>query len=71
MSKWKEVVRCKNCGKIYPRAVPLICEKCGTEIAKRDSFWEILGIDGIMTDNAEKVIARRKLLGWEFWKAQK
>lgn len=70
MSGFKKVNRCKKCGKIYPHNLPLICKRCGTEIAREPTATELifnhsLQFKVFLTDNAEKVIARRKFFKWE------
>lgn len=61
MGKWKCVVQCNDCKKIYANGIPYICYKCGAEIG-RDSMF--LGL--LLTNNARRVIARRRLFkGWE------
>lgn len=64
MSKYREVRRCKECGKIYSQNVPEICSKCGAELAYRSMFDLMTGLRSF-TDKCEKVVARRKLLRWE------
>ena len=70
MGGFKKVSRCKKCGKIYPHNLPLICRKCGAEIARKPTTIELafkpaLQFVVFLTDNAEKVIARRKFFKWE------
>ena len=67
MGKYKRVSRCKKCGKIYPHGIPYICGKCGTVIGtKTPTILKSIGYgDVTLTDNCEKVIAKKKLLGWK------
>ena len=69
MGKYKSVSRCKKCGKIYPHGIPYICSKCGTEIGTEPlKTLKLMGLvngDVILTDNCEKVIAKKTLLGWK------
>ena len=69
MGKYKRVSRCKKCGNIYPHGIPYICSKCGTEIGtEMPKFPQLMGFgygDVILTDNCEKVIAKKTLLGWK------
>lgn len=70
MGGFKKVSRCKRCEKIYPHGLPLICRKCGAEIARKPTATELmfkpsLQFEVFLTDNAEKVIARRRLFKWE------
>ena len=69
MRKYELVSRCKKCGKIYPHGIPYICYKCGTEIGtEMPKFLQSMGFgygDVILTDNCEKVIAKKTLLGWK------
>ena len=69
MGKYKSVCRCKKCGKIYTHGIPYICGKCGTEIGtETPKFLKSIGLgysDVILTDNCEKVIAKKTLLGWK------
>ena len=65
--KYKRVSRCKKCGKIYPHGIPYICYKCGTEIGtETPTILKLIGYgDVTLTDNCEKVIAKKTLLGWK------
>ena len=67
MGKYELVSRCKKCGKIYPHGIPYICYKCGTEIGTRTPIiLKSIGYgDVTLTDNCEKVIAKKALLGWK------
>lgn len=69
MGKYERVCRCKKCGKIYPHGIPYICGKCGTEIGTEPlKTLKLIGLvhgDVILTDNCEKVIAKKTLLGWK------
>lgn len=70
MGGFKKVNRCKKCGKIYPHGLPLICKRCGAEIAREPTANELifnhsLQFKVILTKNAEKVIARRRFFKWE------
>lgn len=64
MSKYRYVSRCKVCGKIYPMGISRVCSKCGTTLGVESS---ILGNGKLrLTNNCERVIARKKLFkGWE------
>lgn len=66
-SSWRQVVRCKNCNKVYPHGAVLICKRCGVITAKESSIAKLLGGSNacMLTENAEHVIARRTLFGWE------
>lgn len=63
MAQWVKVSRCKTCGKIYSNGVPEVCRKCGTSISYRDSFLSFIGESRcmVLTENAESVIAQRKI----------
>ncbi len=77
MGKFKEVARCKKCGKIYQYGIPSFCYKCGVELGEElptipfpTSYFGLMINEEAkgklkLTDNCEKVIARRKLLKWE------
>lgn len=69
MGKYERVCRCKKCGKIYPNGIPYICSKCGTEIGtKTPTILKSMGLgygEVTLTDNCEKVIAKKTLLGWK------
>ena len=67
MGKYKSVSRCKKCGKIYQCGIPYICGKCGTEIGtETPTILKSMGYGGVtLTDNCEKVIAKKTLLGWK------
>ena len=69
MGKYRRVIRCKKCGKIYQNCIPYICCKCGTEIGtKTPTILKAMGLGYgavILTDNCEKVIAKKTLLGWK------
>lgn len=60
MFKYKRVVQCNECGKIYPNGVPYLCYRCGAEIARESMF---LGL--VLTNNSRHVAARRRLFKWE------
>ncbi len=77
MGYFREVARCKKCGKIYQNGIPIFCYKCGTKLGEEfptipfpTSYFGIM-VNELnqgklkLTDNCEKVIARRKLFGWE------
>lgn len=77
MGKFREAVRCKSCGKIYQDGIPVFCNKCGVKLG--EEFPTIpfpTSYFGMMlkelnegklkiTDNCEKVVAKRKLFGWK------
>ena len=69
MGKYKRVCRCKKCGKIYPHGIPYICYKCGTEIGtETPTILKAMGLGYgavTLTDNCEKVTAKKTLLGWK------
>lgn len=67
MSDWKKVCRCKECEKIYPSGIPLICRKCGTEIGiNTPMLLQMLGHGEVtLTEKCEKVIAKKSLFGWK------
>lgn len=67
MGSYKEVSRCKECGKIYDRGVPKICMKCGTQLGSTAALSWLLGNGLIVTDpnKVKKVIARRRLFRWQ------
>lgn len=67
MGDWKKVYRCKECGKIYPNGIPLICGKCGTEIGITTPIIpRMIGHKEVTpTKKCEKVIAKRGILGWK------
>ena len=67
MAGYRKVSRCKECGKIYENGIPYICQKCGTEIGTETPIiFQVLGHKEVMlTDNCEKVIAKRTLFGWK------
>ena len=60
MGKWRKVVQCNDCKKIYPNGVPYLCYRCGAEIARESMF---LGL--VLTNNSRHVAARRRLFRWE------
>lgn len=60
MFKYKRVVQCNDCKKIYPNGVPYLCYRCGAEIARESMF---LGL--VLTNNSRHVAARRRLFRWE------
>lgn len=59
VSGWQYVIVCNKCGYIhvYDSLAPDICPKCAGE------FFRVSG--GVRKD-AHKVLARKKLIGWEF-----
>ena len=61
MAGYREVFRCKECGKIYENGIPYICQKCGTKIGTETPI--ILAV--ALTDNCENVIAKKTLFGWK------
>lgn len=77
MGKFKELIRCKKCGKIYENGIPIICYKCGVELGEEPiSIPFPTSYFGLMvnemnkgklkiTDNCERIVARRKLFHWE------
>ena len=70
MGSYKEVTQCIKCKKIYSKGIPYICKKCGAKIGRKPTDIEIsfnhylLG-RVILTENAKKVIARKRLFKWE------
>ena len=72
MGKYKSVSRCKKCGKIYSHGIPYICFKCGTEIGtETPTILKAMGYrDVTLTDNCEKVIAKKTFLGWKIKKME-
>lgn len=67
MGEWKEVCRCRDCGRIYPNGIPYICKVCGARIGKATSILTQAfgGGEVTLTDKCEKAVARKKLFGWE------
>ena len=67
MAGYREVFRCKKCGKIYGNGIPYICQKCGTEIGTETPIiFQALGHKAVtLTDNCENVIAKKTLFGWK------
>ena len=69
MGKYKRDCRCKKCGKIYQHGIKYICGKCGTEIGtKTPTILKAMGLGYgavTLTDNCEKVIAKKTLIGWK------
>lgn len=67
MGDWKRVCRCKECGKIYPSGIPLICKKCGTEIGRMTPYTGASIITGevTLTEKCEKVMAKQGIWGWK------
>lgn len=66
MNKWKEVMRCKACGKVYDGPIPEICVKCGTRLGTVSAFMALFGQRQVLrTDKCELVIAKRTPLGWK------
>jgi DNA-directed RNA polymerase subunit RPC12/RpoP len=55
---YREVYRCKECGKIYER-YPVICEKCGERLVTEGFF------DDYKTESLEVIVAKRTLFGWK------
>lgn len=72
MSGYKEVCRCKECGKIYEKGIPYLCTKCGTRIGAPTLFLiQALGGDQVtLTDKCEKIIAKKTLFGWKIRKSE-
>lgn len=76
MSSYKEVYRCKDCGKIFDtvnagllNAVE-ICPKCGARLGRispmSSALAPLTGGDGfIMSSHCERVIARKRLFRWQ------
>lgn len=67
MGDWKRVCRCKECGKIYPNGIPLICKKCGTVIGRTTpAILQMFGSGEVtLTEKCEKVIAKQGIFGWK------
>lgn len=66
MSKWQEVKRCKECGKIYDSGIPEICKKCGVRLGTASAFMALFGQRQVLrTNKCESVVARRTLFGWK------
>lgn len=66
MKKWIEVVQCNGCKKIYPGITPNVCGKCAARLAKRDELAAIVwGKDARVLVNAKRIVARKRLFGWE------
>ena len=67
MAGQREVFRCMECGQIYEKGSPYICKECGREIGTETPIiFQVLGHKEVMlTDNCEKVIAKRTLFGWK------
>lgn len=82
MGKFKEVAQCKKCGKIYQNGIPIFCYKCGSELREElptipfpTSYFGLMVNEKAkgklrLTDNCEKVIARRKMFRWEIKERQ-
>ena len=67
MDGYREVSRCKECGKIYGNRIQYICDKCGAGIGIKtpeilQAFWRG---EVTLTDKCEKIIAKRTLFGWK------
>lgn len=71
MGKYRKVNRCKSCGKIYAKGIPYFCDRCGTEIGiPTSTLMQLLGSGEVtLTEQCEKVIAKRSLFGWKVRKA--
>lgn len=67
MRDYKEVARCRNCGKIYEHGIPYICSKCGVELGTpTPMILQMMGSKAVtLTENCEKVIARKRMFRWE------
>lgn len=70
MGGYKEVSQCIKCKKIYPKGIPYICKKCGARIGRNPTDTEIsfnFNLLGrvVLTENAKKVIARKRFFNWE------
>jgi hypothetical protein len=59
---YKERCRCKQCGKVYSHGIPKYCKKCGTKLGV-DYLW--FDDKLYLTDDCEKIVAKRTLLGWK------
>lgn len=61
--KWKEVARCRECGKIYTlNGAPDICKKCGARLYDHTALDLIFGLRSPV--GVDKVVAKRTLTGW-------
>jgi Archaea-specific RecJ-like exonuclease, contains DnaJ-type Zn finger domain len=56
---YKQVIRCKSCGKIFSKNVPFTCPKCGVILK-----WQSVVFGNLLTNKSENVIAKRKLFKW-------
>ena len=67
MAGYREVYRCKECGKIYGNRIQYICDKCGAGIGiKNPEILQVFGVDEVtLTDKCEKIIAKKTLFGWK------
>lgn len=73
MRKWKRVRRCRCCGKVYPDAIPYICERCGTQIGMAAPFIALMmPLEGVTeTDKCERVVGKKGIFGWKIRKEGK
>lgn len=64
MRGYKQVSRCKDCGKIYDKGIPYICSKCGAEIGKpTPTILQMMGCGEVtLTEKCEKVVAKKVCL---------
>lgn len=66
MSEWKEVKRCKECGKVYDKGIPEICVKCGARFGTASAFMALFGQRRVLrSSKCETVVAKRTLFGWK------
>lgn len=64
MRGYKQVSRCKDCGKIYDKGIPYICSKCGAEIGKpTPTILQMMECGEVtLTEKCEKVVAKKVCL---------
>ena len=66
MGRWVEVFRCKECGKIFKDKIPSLCPKCGEHLCRSDGFMLLIWGGRLRDPNkCEKVVARRRIFGWQ------
>lgn len=67
MGDYKEVCRCRECGRIYENGIPYICKGCGAKIGTPTAIiFQAMGHGSVtLTDKCEKVIAKKTILGWK------